>query len=748
MLAVKRLCDLQRSCNNTSRAGGGTLQLKPLAALELVAIEHTQTYNMHTRTDASSNENCSSPHTPRALLSFQDGKLSAELHNAMIGRAGEGTAETFSIRGVTPTAMSVSQESISMRSQGSGNSGNLGKSNSGYFQDHQAMTSSTRASSHSEESPGRGVREVVKCGDSSPRVRSRQRPVEKRDNQSQSATSHKLAFSPQTPPVTPSKMPCFVYQAGPPKAKQIKSPNHLYQPQHNSLTFPSSQSPQTSPSQRTITYLPPQGGSLSGPPLVLSKPLPEAVPLPRPRPGQSSVYDTQRGLNKKRAQSLSRYALSDGEPDEDDQTCPYPKSASAVMPSYATLSRRPGCGQTSTTGTQRHINRSHSLAVRSRRKGPPPPPPMRMSSVSSSPECQPGKGKSIEAEVTREVKAGMQSVNTGNVRSIAARIEGSSSSSPSRRIDIPPTHIPVSPVFNPASSPIPHGITPHIILQHSLGALRKTGNERTENNDSRRGGGIKGMPDEKERASERISKSVTASPRQRSVDHLSFAEEGNHTIKQQPRTSAKVKTPPGGPAQIQNSVELPEFNLKESDTVKRRHKPKDSLTPEEATTPSKDDNFWQTNKLHILNSPSISCDNDNDDSLGNRKVGSMRKGPKPPVSLKPCSPHKQPTNSIPATQQKKMSLVQGCGQTGIPNLTNVQIHTVSPKLGGSINPQTSVPSTKSVNHPQTVMSQPESPQKAAVLSLSRLHQTSLASASIEGNAGQKALLVLGLYLPL
>lgn len=669
MLAVKKLCDLQRSHNNTSRVEGGTLQLKPLAALELVAIEHTPIYNMHaqTHTDASSNDSCSSPHTPRALLSFQD--------------------------------------------------------------------------SHSEESPGRGVREVVKCGDSSPRVRCRQRPVEMRDNQSQSATPHKLAFSPKTPPVIPCKMSCFVYPAGPPKAKQIQSPNHLYQLQHNALSFPSSPSPQTSSSQRTITYLPPQVGSLSGAPLMRSMPLPGA------RPGQSSAYDTQRGLNKKHAQSLSRYALSDGEPDEDDQTCPYTISASAVMPSYATLSRRPGRGQLSTTGTQRHITCSHSFAVRSRRKGPPPPPPRRMSSVKSSPACQPGNGKPIEAEVTGEVKAGVQAVSTGSVRSIAARIEGSSSSSPSRRIDIPPTHIPVSPVFSPTSSPIPHGITSHIILQHSLGALGKTGNERTENNGSHRGGGIKGMPDEKERAwkSEKILKSATASSRHRSVDHLPFAKEGNHTIKQRPRTSAEVKAPPGGPAQIQNSLELPEFNLKESDTVKRRHKPKDSLTPEEATTPSRADNFLQTNKLHILNSPSTSSDND---SQGNRKVNSVRKGPKPPVSSKPCSPHKQPPNSKPATHQKKMSLVQGCGQTGIPDRTNIQIHTVSPKLGGSVNTQTCVPSTKPVKHPKTVMSQLESPQKAAVLSLSRLHQPILASASIEGNAGQKALLALGLYLPL
>ncbi|GLD57784.1 caskin-2-like protein [Lates japonicus] len=164
------------------------------------------------------------------------------------------------------------------------------------------------------------------------------------------------------------------------------------------------------------------------------------------------------------------------------------------MPSYATLSRRPGRGHTSATGAQRHINRSHSFALRSRRKGPPPPPPKRMSSVSGSPARQPGNGKVTEPEV----KAGVEVESAGSVRSITARLEGSSSSSsPSRRIDIPPTHIPVSPVFSPVSSPIPHGIPSHIILMHTkpvpalgLGGLKKTGSERTEGDaDGQRGGG-------------------------------------------------------------------------------------------------------------------------------------------------------------------------------------------------------------------------------------------------------------------
>nr|XP_046232109.1 caskin-2-like isoform X2 [Scatophagus argus] len=744
MLAVKRLCDLQRSRNQADRAGGGTLRRKPPAALELVAIEHTPTHNVHAhcRSDAPSDDCCPSPRTPRALLSFQDSELSAELQSAMMGRAGGGAAEAFSIKGVTPaaaiSAMSVSQESISMRSRGSGNSGNSGNSNSRYSQDHQAAPFSARVCSQSEESLGSGAGEEAKHGGSSPGGRSRQRPTEMWEQQSRSATPNKLPFSPLTPPLTPSKMPRFAYPAIPPKAKHMQSPNRLYQPHHHPPSSPSSPSPQPSPTQKAFSYLHAPAGGANMAPWGLTKPLPGAVPLLGPRPGQNAANDAQRGSHKKRAQSLTRYALSDGEPDEDDDiTPPCNSSSSAAMPSYATLSRRPGRGHTSATGAQRHINRSHSFAVRSRRKGPPPPPPKRMSSVSDSPTRQPGNGKVVEPVV----KEGVETSSTGSVRSIAARLEGSSSS-PSRRIDIPPPHIPVSPVFSPISSPIPHGMTPHLILQHSkpIPALSLGGLRRTEvETDRQGGGGTEGTLEEKARKSERISKIATATPKHSSGDHLPFAEEGNLTIKQRPRIAvvtqahAEVKTPPEGTVQTPNSLELPEFNLKESDTVKRRHKPKESSTPEEATTPSRDDNHLQNNSLRTHNNISTMRD-DESHLVGNvfQRVGSMGKGPKPPVSSKPCSPLKQPTNSKPTTPQKTVSSVQASAQTAIPKLTSVQIHTVSPKVGGSVHTQTCPPSPKPVKHPQPVMSKPESPQKAAVLSASRLPQPSVASTSTAG----------------
>ncbi|XP_039644543.1 caskin-2-like isoform X3 [Perca fluviatilis] len=735
MLAVKRLCDLQRSRNHADGAGGGTLRPKPPAALELVAIEHMPTHSVHAH--APPDDCCPSPRTPRALLSFQDSELSAELQRAMTGRAGGGAAEAFAIRGVPSaaavSAMSLSQESISVRSRGSGNSGNSGNSNSGYSQDHQAAPCSAKISSRSEESLGGGAGEEAKGGGSSPAGRGRQRPTEMWE--SHSATPNK-PFSPLTPPLTPSKMPRFAYPAVPPKAKHLQSPHRLYQPKHHPPSSPSSPSPLPSPTQKAFSYLHAQAGGVNGGPWVLSKPLPGAVPVLGPRPGQGPADDTQRGSHKKRAQSLTRYALSDGEPDEDDDLTPPCTSASSpAVPSYATLSRRPGRGHTSATGTQRHINRSHSFAVRSRRKGPPPPPPKRMSSVSGSPARQPGNGKVAEPEV----KGGVEMEGSGSVRSIAARLEGSSSS-PCRRIDIPPTHVAVSPVFIPVSSPIPHGMTPHIVLQHSkpvpalgLGGLRRTGSERTEETGRQRGGGPEETL-EKARRSERMSKSATASPRHSSGEHLPFAEEGNLTIKQRPRTAAntladaEVKAPPEPPGQTPNSLELPEFNLKESDTVKRRHKPKDkdSSTPEEAMSPNRDYNRPQANSLHTPDDVRVLSDDDSQ-RPGNmfQRVGSMGKGPKPPVSSKPTSPLKQPPNSKPATPQKTVSSVPAA-QTAIPKLTSIQIHTVSQRLGGSIHTQTCVASHKAVN-PQT-----ESPQKAGALSGPRLCQPSMVSASTAG----------------
>uniref|UniRef100_A0AAQ4PX66 Caskin-2 n=1 Tax=Gasterosteus aculeatus aculeatus TaxID=481459 RepID=A0AAQ4PX66_GASAC len=570
MLAVKRLCDLQRSRNQADPAGGGTLRRNRPAALETVSIEHTATHNM------TADDRRPSPRTPRALLSFQDSQLSAELQSAMMGRAGAGAGEAFAIRGGALCGGHVSQ-------------------------------------------PG-----------------DRPQPPEMWEHRC--ATANGLPCPPLTPPLTPSNTPRFAYPAVPAKVKPFQSPQRLRQAPHQPACSAPSPSPLPSPAQQAFSYLHGRAGG------VLARPLP--------------------GPHKKRAQSLTRCALSDGEPDEgDDLAAGSGPAPSAAVPSYATLSRRPGRGHAGASGAQRHVNRSHSFAARSRRKGPPPAPPKRMSSVSGSPVRHPGNG---EAEGAR-LEQGAEPEGAGSVRSIAARLEGGSG------MDMAPAHVQLSPIFTPVSCPGPH------VLQHhkpvpalGLGGLRRTGSERTEAEAARLRGPEGAKDDPRNR--DGTSKSATAaSPRHDPGGRLPFAEDGNLTIKQRP---AAVKTP--------SSLELPEFNLKESDTVKRRHKPKDSLTPEEAASPSAED------------TPPPS---DAAQRPGNvfRRAGSLGKGPKPPVSSKPSSPLKQASPSGRAG-----------GHAPIPQLTSIQVHKVSPQLAGLIHAQTCAAA-----NPQPARAKPESPQKAS-----------------------------------
>uniref|UniRef100_A0A8C7ZAX7 Caskin-2 n=1 Tax=Oryzias sinensis TaxID=183150 RepID=A0A8C7ZAX7_9TELE len=538
MVAVKRLSDLQRSRNISDIAAGRGGRRKPPAPLELVAIEHNlaNPHNPHMQTDAPANNCCSSPRTPRALLSFQDSELSTELQSAMMGRMGGVASEAF-----------VSQESISKRSRGSGNSGN-----SGHCQDH-----SSGSSRRCDE--GGGTCEGEEAGGikkGSPGGGNRLIPTEMPEHQSWSAVPNKLPFSTATPPLTPSKMPRFAYPAVPSKTNQLQSPNRL------APASPSSPSPQRSPTKKAPAVQQVQTGLNGGSQRALFMPLPGAGSAPPPAQPPVELES-----QKKRTQSLTRYALSDGEPDEDEDPALSRSSASpSAMPSYATLSRR----TPRAPATQRHINRSHSFAVRSRHKGPPPPPPKRMSSVCSSPSHQQRNTSMGEVEVE----------STGSVRSIAAKLEGSS---PSRRIDIPPPHMPGSPVFSPVSSRFSHGFppngVPHFQPPPALSLRRNDGAaDRQE------------VTSEEERVRKNQKESRTPSgssapQRQVSGGHLPFAEEGNLTIKQRPRMASTSQAPPDisspseGAAQTPNSLELPEFNLKESDTVKRRHKPKDASTP-------------------------------------------------------------------------------------------------------------------------------------------------------------------------
>ncbi|XP_055745721.1 caskin-2-like isoform X2 [Salvelinus fontinalis] len=685
MLAVKRLCDLHRSRHHAN--GSDTLRHKPTTAL--VAIEPPEIpYDCCPLT----------PHTPRTpFLSFHDSELSTELQNTMMGRAaGGGVGRGRFGMGVRE---SISQESIGTRSRGSGNSGKSGNF-TGYSQElHQQTLASAGVHSRSDESLGGGGGGGGRQGGGGSPGRDRQRltevwPDQKRHPQPPT----KLPITPLTPPLTPSSMPRFAYPAVPSKPKPCKPPAHPHP-----HPFSSPPSPQASPTQRAFNYLHTQEGGTYLCQRGLPKPQAGAIPLPG------------LGLNtealKKHTQSLSRYALSDGEP-EDDESSLQESVPPVTMPSYATLGRKPGCGRSNSSAVQRHISRSHSFA---RRKGPPPPPPKRMSSVSGSQASESGGAAVVSGQV--EV-GGVETESAGSVRSIAARLQGSRpGGSPSKGVALPSPRTPTLASHKP-------------VLALGLGGLRRMGGERRD-----RDGGIERSPEEERVWKDGSVLESSTSPQSSSSENLPFAEEGNLTIKQRPRMGAGFRSDPeiqpqaspeGPKMQAPKSLGVPEFNLKESDTVKRRRQPKDrdTHTLDEIFTASEDDGHTQPHTHSRSNGFHTHTNGDKQEEEAGVKSGSCLqraestgKGQKPPLASKPTSPPLKPVLTlIPASQQKT---VTGSTQNHITASQNTHTTTSIPD-----NPQKPVTATKAGSPQRTVTYRPTNQMPATVSASTLPHLSS------------------------
>uniref|UniRef100_A0A8C8IMQ7 Caskin-2 n=1 Tax=Oncorhynchus tshawytscha TaxID=74940 RepID=A0A8C8IMQ7_ONCTS len=505
MLAVKKLCDIQRAIL-AAESGQGTLRRKPPGALHLVTIE-----------PPDSASDCPSPHTPK-MLTFQDSELSAELQIAMSSHYQEGPAIKSAV------GMSRSQESIDARSRGSGRS-------------QDPPTASITPHSRSQESLGGSSTSTSHSADSSP---AKERNIPEGWDQ-------RSILQQQLPKQVPlGAATVFQYPTIPAKPKG---------PGSHSL----GSSPQGSPAQRGFSYLHSHCGSTDVGHGSPTKPLAHtyhAMTLAPP---------------KKRSQSLTRYALSDGEPDEEDDDLAPPSS---TLESYATLTRRPGrsqlAGMQTTPVKYGTVGRSQSFAVRARKKGPPPAPPKRLSSVSSSPSVG-------STENMAPSPGGVETDSPGSVRSIAACLEasteGKSLSRP--RLDLLQPEPPL-PSLNPS------GLEPR---EASAGMRRRVQSECAPAQtdipdhypDPERG--VKSDSEEEEPKAPGLDGS--SSPHNSSSECIPFAEEGNLTIKQRPkvggppRAESTVEIPADKNRPTKTALEVPEFNLKESDTVKRRYKPKD-----------------------------------------------------------------------------------------------------------------------------------------------------------------------------
>ncbi|XP_051571575.1 caskin-2-like isoform X5 [Myxocyprinus asiaticus] len=438
----------------------------------------------------------------------------------------------------------------------------------------------TPSSSSSSATPYSHSRESLTSADSSP-AKERNIP-EGRDQVTHPQLPQQLPFSASTG---------FKYPVLPTKPKLGSAP-----------------SPQVSPAQKTLNY-------------------------PRSHCNSATLNRYSPSVTKKRTQSLTRYALSDGEPDEEDDE-EAAQLASIAMPSYATLSRKPARGQLARlqSAQEQSISRSQSFGIRAQRKGPPPPPPKRLSSVSSS--------TSVETVLDMPVPPNgrVESESSGTIKSIAAVLE---TVIPASKVDL----LQESTSFVSGSN---EGSRQRALSQsESSQALQATPDtDRATKSDSEEDDGAKDSGLEN-----------SSSPQNSSSECIPFAEEGNLTIKQRPKVGGPLKTESTlespEKAKSAKAPEVPEFNLKESDTVKRRQKPKDKELPNTASDSNADSptiteqiQTQDTVKLRISESEmSLPCV----EPLAKPVKAPPPLAPKPPSPLNPTrhasKPHPVTTNT-------------------------------------------------------------------------------------------------------
>ncbi|XP_056607788.1 caskin-2 isoform X6 [Triplophysa dalaica] len=372
---------------------------------------------------------------------------------------------------------------------------------------------------------------------------------------------------------------------------------------------------------------------LGSSPSLQSSPAQKALNYPRVH-WNSATLDRQ---VKNRTQSLTRYALSDGEPDDDDDDEAI-HLASVAMPSYATLSRKPTRGQLARlqSAPEQSVSRSQSFAIRARRKGPPPPPPKRLSSVSSS---------NASGETVSDVPApSVGRIENSSVKTIAAALE----------MALPASTPELSQENTTASSISSEGTRRRALSQSESNQAfqpnRETDKEtklESEEDDGKKDKGLES----------------SSSPQNSSSECIPFAEEGILTIKQRPKIGGPLKTEnisqsPESPKA--KTPEVPEFNLKESDTVKRRQKPKEqpnsaSVSSADSSPVSEQIQTQDTVKLRISETEmSLPC------------LGPSLKQVKAPPPLAPKPP--SPLNSFRHTSVKPQPAAKAVGSSVTVNV--------------------------------------------------------------------------------
>ncbi|CAJ0915355.1 unnamed protein product [Ranitomeya imitator] len=470
-----------------------------------------------------------------------------------------------------------------------------------------------------------------------------------------------------TPPQTPTKgTPSSPQTVNTPQATAKVKPTPQLLPHSDRPMSPRSM-PQ-SPTHRGFAYVLPQPIESEGVPTHLPQAvpvLPVSVPVlclpPANSEGEEDDEDAlegergDHGRPKKRAHSLNRYAGSDGEKEELLVIDGGP---------YGTGQRRVGRSHSvrSQSGVDKNVNRSQSFAVRPRKKGPPPPPPKRSSSAISGTNL--GDGLSAEdasGEGYREQRRAsdfggiVDTGSAGSVKSIAAMLELSS-------------------IGSPELHRLP-GTVAGVKHREAIGLDGEVVNRRRTIS-----GPVTGLVAAARR--ERQEASRPDSPRSPS-EAIPFAEERKQTVKHRPRPSRteQVGSPTAEPAKhadlasVESSVTLKrrvkarqghhpgdvKFLLTESDTVKRRPKPrdKDSGGAEPLVVYQ---NGMGTVKRRPVSEMSVGVAGRRDSS--ELIAQTLERSVKPPVSPKPTII--QPSGKTPSTPTKKTQVTGPGGEPQCP----------------------------------------------------------------------------------
>ncbi|KAM5152909.1 caskin-1 [Mantella aurantiaca] len=667
MLAVKKLAEIQRS--EYGKYDSGSMRRRPpQKSIDAMSID----------SPPPDSGECQSP----KMKTFQDSELSDELQAAMTSETPDGSEKQInhvmhhregSYRG--PSGARLHHESsLSGRARHISSSQEL-------LGDGTKAPSSPMSKSQEYLTDDVKREEVVR--ESRPL---RQGHSVKRASVPPVPGKPRQSFPPPggqtyTPPQTPTKGTPSSPQANTPQATAKVKPTPQLLPPYDRPMSPRSL-PQ-SPTHRGFAYVLPQPIEGEGVPAHLTQAvpvLPVSVPVLCLPPAGSEGEDEDmeegergdHGRPKKRAHSLNRYAASDGEREELLVIDGGP---------YGTGQRRVGRSHSvrSQSGGDKNVNRSQSFAVRPRKKGPPPPPPKRSSSAISGTNL--GDGLSAEdagGEGYREQRRAsdfggvVDTGSAGSVKSIAAMLELSSIGGGPRALtgQRPRDGYCIHLLPQPASPELHRlpGTVAGVKHREAIGLDGEVVNRRRTIS-----GPVTGLVAAARRERQEASRPPD-SPRSPS-DVIPFAEERKQTIKHRPRPS---RTEHGDSesarhtdlTSVESSVTLKrrvkarqghsgdvKFLLTESDTVKRRPKPRDREGGAGVEPLAVYQNGMGTVKRRPVSEMSVGGRQDSTEHIAQTPERSV----KPPVSPKPTIIQSAGKGPPSVSTPTKKALVPGPG---------------------------------------------------------------------------------------